>query len=704
MARSVEVLTSSTMKKETGGTSHARGAALPSANDSAPSTSAAASKQKEAPPSKEHAEAIKASFQSAVDAANAPKQPREAVSKSAKSVAAALIEDLKGGALDVKQSMQTVVTAVKNPQTSPINLTLDQLLTRIFFLFLIGAVLCVKFLSPSWIALAVSSILGVGLGLGLSYLYYANVCEKAELNQVMSLNLGIKGTQFLVGSLPTWVTYSEVEKMEWVNQIMVEVWPFVDKGVCKFVKEFTEPIFDQAIKMLGVPIKKVRFKQLTFGDAPFRVEGITARESNDLGSKGLEVDMRVRWCGDANITLAIQLIGEGTEMCPQVADIAFEGLIRVKVAPLIANKAPGFAAAMLTLIKPPRYKYYLNFGTALGGAYVASVVKPFINFVVNSVILNMLVWPKRLVVPVLPLDKLGPEVQMAVARMNCYHKGLLKVELLDGFDIKAMDFSGLSDPYVKMWTDDKYECKSKTARKTLKPVWNQTFYMLVQEPESQALKLECWDWDLISGSDLIGRSLIKLQPVVEISRLPKPDNQLTQSYHLGEGEFESSTGPGKGRGQINLRMTYRAFEDIPLQDTSNAEKGIVIVRIQKASQLCLSKEKISIYCKVSINEKEFVTPVVTQKGSEEFVFTYNNVMEFFDVSDHDIIKIVVFEKTLTANDTLGSFERGVSDVAQDTSVSPMTGKVDAGLSSDDFKLEDNVYGKLNCSMRFVPTS
>ncbi len=54
------------------------------------------------------------------------------------------------------------------------------------------------------------------------------------------------------------------------------------------------------------------------------------------------------------------------------------------------------------------------------------------------------------------------------------------MELLDGFGIKAMDFSGLSDPYIKMWTDDKYECKSRTARKTLKPVWNQTFFMLVQ--------------------------------------------------------------------------------------------------------------------------------------------------------------------------------------------------------------------------------
>jgi hypothetical protein len=206
-------------------------------------------------------------FQSA-DAEQVPQQTRE-VTRSAKWVAAALIEDLNRGALDVKAGMQSVATAVRNPRTSPINLTLEQLLTRLFFAFLLCSAVCVKFLSPSWIALALSTVLGVGLGLGLSYQYYANKCEKQELNQVvralgstppgppawahgcmgapphpapiccpsqMSLNLGIKGIQHLVGSLPTWVTYSEVEKMEWVNQIMVEVWPFVDKGVCTFVK------------------------------------------------------------------------------------------------------------------------------------------------------------------------------------------------------------------------------------------------------------------------------------------------------------------------------------------------------------------------------------------------------------------------------------------------------------------------------------
>ena len=34
-----------------------------------------------------------------------------------------------------------------------------------------------------------------------------------------------------MGHLPSWLSYTEKEKMEWLNTIMEEVWPFVDKGV-----------------------------------------------------------------------------------------------------------------------------------------------------------------------------------------------------------------------------------------------------------------------------------------------------------------------------------------------------------------------------------------------------------------------------------------------------------------------------------------
>jgi Ca2+-dependent lipid-binding protein len=49
------------------------------------------------------------------------------------------------------------------------------------------------------------------------------------------------------------------------------MWPYYDRGICTMVKEIVEPIMDY-YKPPGV-IKKIWFQELTFGDAPFRVEG-----------------------------------------------------------------------------------------------------------------------------------------------------------------------------------------------------------------------------------------------------------------------------------------------------------------------------------------------------------------------------------------------------------------------------------------------
>ncbi|GFH27533.1 predicted protein, partial [Haematococcus lacustris] len=69
---------------------------------------------------------------------------------------------------------------------------------------------------------------------------------------------------------------------------------------------------------------------------------------------------------------------EFTKICPKVTDISFVGSLRVTLAPLV-DRLPGFGAAVVTFRKPPRLKYRLDFGHALGGQYIAGVVKPFIN-------------------------------------------------------------------------------------------------------------------------------------------------------------------------------------------------------------------------------------------------------------------------------------------------------------------------------------
>lgn len=58
-------------------------------------------------------------------------------------------------------------------------------------------------------------------------------------------------------------------------------------------------------------------------------------------------------------------------------------------------------AAMVTMPRAPMIKYRLDFGKALGGAALPAAVTPVINYFLKEIISGMLVWPQRLVVPIL---------------------------------------------------------------------------------------------------------------------------------------------------------------------------------------------------------------------------------------------------------------------------------------------------------------
>lgn len=55
-----------------------------------------------------------------------------------------------------------------------------------------------------------------------------------------------------------------------------------------------------------------------------------------------------------------------------------------------------------------RCRFQLNFGSALGGSYSASAVRAWLDPFIRQTLAGMLVWPERLVVPLLPPEVTGP--------------------------------------------------------------------------------------------------------------------------------------------------------------------------------------------------------------------------------------------------------------------------------------------------------
>uniref|UniRef100_A0A3B4GE16 Synaptotagmin-7 n=1 Tax=Pundamilia nyererei TaxID=303518 RepID=A0A3B4GE16_9CICH len=112
-------------------------------------------------------------------------------------------------------------------------------------------------------------------------------------------------------------------------------------------------------------------------------------------------------------------------------------------------------------------------------------------------------------------EKLG-RIQFSIG--YSFQNTTLTVKVLRGQDLPAKDFSGTSDPFVKIYLlpDKKHKLETKVKRKNLNPHWNETFlfegfpYEKVRE---RTLYLQVLDYDRFSRNDPIGEVSVPLNKV-----------------------------------------------------------------------------------------------------------------------------------------------------------------------------------------------
>ncbi|KAH7718193.1 CRE-SNT-1 protein [Aphelenchoides avenae] len=95
-----------------------------------------------------------------------------------------------------------------------------------------------------------------------------------------------------------------------------------------------------------------------------------------------------------------------------------------------------------------------------------------------------------------------------------FQQGQLAVTVIQAENLPGMDMSGTSDPYVKLYLlpEKKKKVETKVHRKTLNPVFNETFIFKVpfNELSSKTLVFSIYDFDRFSKHDQIGQVLLPL--------------------------------------------------------------------------------------------------------------------------------------------------------------------------------------------------
>ncbi|XP_070618788.1 synaptotagmin-9 isoform X1 [Erythrolamprus reginae] len=184
-----------------------------------------------------------------------------------------------------------------------------------------------------------------------------------------------------------------------------------------------------------------------------------------------------------------------------------------------------------------------------------------------------------------------------IVKYDCDLEQLI-VKIHKAVGLPAKDFSGTSDPYVKIYLlpDRKTKHQTKVHRKTLNPVFDEVFLFPVpyKDLSSRKLHFSVYDFDRFSRHDLIGQVIV--DNFLELSDFPRECNiwkdieyVTNDKVDLGELMFSLCYLPTAGR----LTITIIKARNLKAMDITGASDPYV-----KVSLMCegrrLKKRKTSI--------------------------------------------------------------------------------------------------------------
>ncbi|XP_071059247.1 extended synaptotagmin-1 [Pseudochaenichthys georgianus] len=293
--------------------------------------------------------------------------------------------------------------------------------------------------------------------------------------------------------LPAWVSFPDVEKVEWLNKVLQQVWPFVGQYLEKLLVETIAP----SIRASSNHLQTLSFTKVDMGDKAMKVVGIKAHTENDKGQ--VLLDLYISYVGNVEIDVEVKRY-----FCKAgVKGIQLHGMMRVILEPLIGD-VPIVGAVTMFFIQRP--KLDINW-TGLTNLFDIPGLNIMSDSMIMDAIASFLVLPNRLVVPLVP--------GLHVAQLRSpLPRGVVRIHLLEAQNLAAKDnymkgvMAGLSDPYAILRVGPQ-TFTSKHIDNTDCPKWEEMYEVIVHEVPGQELEVEVYDKDT-DQDDFLGRTKLDL--------------------------------------------------------------------------------------------------------------------------------------------------------------------------------------------------
>lgn len=186
----------------------------------------------------------------------------------------------------------------------------------------------------------------------------------------------------LCPDLPSWVNFPDVERAEWINKILHQMWPFVGKILDKILRENVGPVLRSKVPST---LSGIHFDTIRLGDLPPRIGGIKVHTDN-LKRSEIMMDVDIIYAGDSKITLATKGLKLGLE------DLEIRGSLRVLLYPLIPD-LPLIGGLTMYFINRPQIAFEL---TNVLNVLETPGVNSLLRNIIDDAIASFIVLPNKL--------------------------------------------------------------------------------------------------------------------------------------------------------------------------------------------------------------------------------------------------------------------------------------------------------------------
>ncbi|XP_009111049.2 synaptotagmin-5 [Brassica rapa] len=497
---------------------------------------------------------------------------------------------------------------------------------------------------------------------------------------------------------PSWVVFSERQKLTWLNHHLTKIWPYVDEAASELIRASVEPVLEQYRPAV---VASLTFSKLTLGTVAPQFTGVSIVEGDE---NGMTMELDMNWDGNPNIVLGIKTL-VGVSLPVQVKNIGFTGVFRLIFRPLV-DEFPCFGAVSVSL----REKKKLDFTLKVVGGDISAIpgLSDAIEETIRDAVEDSITWPVRKVIPILPGDYSDLELKPV---------GMLEVKLVLAKNLTNKDLVGKSDPFAKMFIRPLREKtqRSKTINNDLNPIWNEHFEFVVEDASTQHLVVRIYDDEGVQASELIGCAQIRLCEL-EPGKVKDVWLKLVKDLEIQRDN--------KNRGEVHLELLYVPFgagsngivnplasssmtslERVLKNDTTDEEnassrkrkdvivRGVLSVTVISAEEIPIQDMMGKADPYVVLSMKKSGAKSKTRVVNDSLNPVWNQTFDFV-VEDglHDMLVLEVWDHDTFGKDYIGRCILTLTRVIMEEEY------------KDWFALDESKAGKLQLHLKWMPQS